>query len=88
MARLCDADKMQDFLERHFPAEEWSETQQSILWISRFIEMFAQNNADVVEVVRCKDCERRGNKPACAGRHHDYYCSYGVRKENGKVDNR
>lgn len=41
----------------------------------------AATPADFVEVVRCKDCERRGNKPSCDGRHPDYYCSYGVRKE-------
>lgn len=49
--------------------------------------------ADVVEVVRCKDCKHRNTPDCkmwyqcviCGDYHHwerdDYYCSYGVRKE-------
>lgn len=38
--------------------------------------------ADVVEVVRCKDCRYcSGNKCAGDQRNPDDYCSYGKRKE-------
>lgn len=54
--RYVDAGKMQDFLERHFK-DEWDKKQFSAEWVYRFIEMSAKENADVVEVVRCKDCK-------------------------------
>ena len=54
-----------------------------------------KNEADVVEVVRCKDCTHR-NTPDCylwygsvgdtdyfIGTSDDFYCSYGERSENG-----
>lgn len=42
--------------------------------------------ADVVEVVRCKDCKYRDGTPGqpnilCAQMHEDDFCSYGERKE-------
>lgn len=57
------------------------------------IALAAAETGDVVEVVRCKDCEYR-NKPdckmwnqcvICGSYHHwerdDYYCSYGARND-------
>lgn len=41
MARLCDADKMQDFLERHFE-DEWEINKFNADWIYRFVEIFAK----------------------------------------------
>lgn len=54
------------------------------------------HNADVVEVVRCKDCERR-NTPDCylwygsigdidyiKATSDDFYCSYGERRTNNE----
>lgn len=42
--------------------------------------------ADVVPVVRCKDCKYRDGTPGqpnilCAQMHEDDFCSYGERKE-------
>lgn len=38
--------------------------------------------ADVVEVVRCKDCKHRNSgRMSCQGRHPDWYCPKGERKE-------
>ena len=45
MARLCDADEMQDFLERHFE-EEWKTDQFSADWIYRFIEIYAKERTE------------------------------------------
>lgn len=43
-------------------------------------------SADVVPVVRCKDCKYRDGTPGqpnilCAQMHEDDFCSYGERKE-------
>lgn len=43
--------------------------------------------ADVVPVVRCKDCKYRDGTPGqpnilCAQMHEDDFCSYGERKED------
>ena len=43
--------------------------------------------ADVVPVVRCKDCKYRDGTPGqpnilCAQMHEDDFCSYGKRKED------
>lgn len=40
MARICDADKMQAFLEEHFE-DEWEKKQFSAEWVYRFIEISA-----------------------------------------------
>lgn len=37
--------------------------------------------ADVVEVVRCKDCKHRHSSEFCECRPEDAYCSDGERKE-------
>ena len=40
--------------------------------------------ADVVEVVRCKDCKHRFNYDICAYRGDDWFCGYGERRsDNG-----
>ena len=48
MARICDADKMQDFLERHF-ADEWDKKQFSADWVYRFIEISASEEEGEAE---------------------------------------
>ncbi len=46
--------------------------------------MTFRNKADVVEVVRCKDCKHRNSgRMSCQGRHPDWYCPKGERRENG-----
>ena len=37
--------------------------------------------ADAVEVVRCGKCVHRSRRPNCAGRHPDWFCADGERKE-------
>lgn len=56
-------------------------------------EIVHSPNADVVEVVRCKDCKHRNTPDCkmwykcviCGDCHHwerdEYFCSYGERKE-------
>ena len=92
MARICDADKMQAFLEEHFEGE-WDKKQFSADWVYRFIEMSASENANVAEVVRCKDCKHWGGVTfgyVCRRFSGSYirnetretdFCSYGERKE-------
>lgn len=55
MARYIDADKMQEFIEEQNDINDWLVSQYNADWISSFIEN--QPTADVVEVVRCKDCK-------------------------------
>ena len=55
MARYIDADKMQDFLAETNSIDDWLVSQYNADWISSFIE--SQPTADVMEVVRCKDCK-------------------------------
>ena len=43
---------------------------------------FYKNTADVVAVVRCKDCKHRDSgRMSCQGRHPDWYCPKGERRE-------
>ncbi len=89
MARYIDADKMQDFLAETNGIDDWLVSQYNADWISSFIEN--QPPADVVEVVRCKDCKHFG-KDMGYGKHdckkyempycmENDFCSYGERKE-------
>ena len=92
MGRFVDADKMQDFLERHF-GDEWDKKQCSADWVYRFIEISASEADDVVEVVRCKDCKHWGGVTfgyVCRRFSGSYirnetretdFCNYGERKE-------
>ena len=91
MARYIDADKMQDFIVETNDIDDWCVSQYSADWISSFIE--SQPTADVVEVVRCKDCiywdKRTVNNKGfiiCAASgmeiHTEDFCSYGERKGN------
>ena len=41
--------------------------------------------ADVVEVVRCRDCVF-GNMPCAMARYPDYFCADGKRKDGGQDD--
>lgn len=47
--------------------------------------------ADVVPVVRCRDCKYRDGTPGqpnilCAQMHEDDFCSYGKRREDAEGD--
>ena len=88
MARYIDADKMQDFLVETNDIDDWIVSQYNADWISSFIEN--QPTADVVEVVKCGQCEFWKINPnnlyggqcrysECAS--IDHYCSRGKRKE-------
>jgi hypothetical protein len=92
MARYIDADRMQDFLVETNDVDDWCVSQYNADWISSFIEN--QPTADVVEVVRCKDCiyktvtedgEYNPEDIVCEyhmsdGFDSDDYCSFGKRK--------
>lgn len=41
---------------------------------------------DAVEVVRCKDCKHRFNRPICAYKGDDWFCGYGERREENDND--
>lgn len=61
--------------------EEWNGNRpyyKSLALVNSIID--EQPAADVVEVVRCKNCEYRGVKPRCDGRHPGYFCADGKRR--------
>ena len=68
--------------------DRWNETTAPVSWSHAYADFIddvnEQPTADVVEVVRCKDCEYY---PFCfrtirtGGNRPDDYCSYGKRKE-------
>lgn len=41
--------------------------------------------ADVVEVVRCKDCKHRFNYNICAYRGDNWFCGYGERRSDNGI---
>lgn len=56
--------------------------------------ILGQPTADVVSVVRCKDCEHYGNRLFCYHSnqmylvvHDEHYCSLGLRKRKDGADN-
>ena len=55
MARYIDADEMLKYLDESHTDNDWLVGQYNADWIYSFIE--GQPTADVVEVVRCKDCK-------------------------------
>lgn len=80
MARYIDADKL------------WKDTTTHFDYCEEYLELIEkQPTADVVEVVRCKDCVYYEN--FLCGRFSAYgdsieepecdYCSYGERREDG-----
>lgn len=87
MAEYIDREKMLKYLEENNTADEWIIGQYNADWIYSFIE--SQPTADVVEVVRCKDCNVPHNKwlgcPLLNGLipPPDFYCAKGTPKERG-----
>jgi hypothetical protein len=85
MAEYIDREKMLKYLEENNTADEWIVGQYNADWIYSFIE--SQPTADVVEVVRCKDCDVPHNK--WTGCPHlnglipppDFYCAKGERRD-------
>lgn len=79
--RYIDADKLIDDIR---PFAEYDSNLSNKDWVRRFeIAIDAQPTADVVEVVRCKDCVYR----PCLIMPHSYdfdYCSYGERGTHEK----
>ena len=78
-----DREKMLKYLEENNTDDEWIVGQYNADWIYSFIE--SQPTADVVEVVRCKDCRKNGTEyciydPTVA-KDDDDFCSYGERRD-------
>lgn len=96
MARYIDADllhiKMEDLYEHHIEMRNYSADGA----VADCLDMLDNTpTADVVEVVRCKDCKHEYTDPFCQMwcrlyRKHEgerlveenHFCSYGERKEN------
>ena len=71
--RLIDADELE---EKSLPFETHGG--------GRFIALGSIRTAptiDAVPVVRCGECVHRSRRPNCAGRHPDWFCADGERKE-------
>ena len=85
MAEYVDREKMLKYIEENNTADEWIAGQYNADWIYSFIE--SQPTADVVGVVRCKDCQSYNGHRYC--NYHadpvmdDDFCSYGTPKERG-----
>ena len=95
MSRYIDKEK---FKERIQASPVFPNMGQDGYFVREFITdlIDRQPTADVVEVVRCKDCKHWGgvtfgfvcrkfsgiDTKICMGA--DHYCSYGERSENGK----
>lgn len=90
MSRYIDADKMIDGYGTTFPYDlSYCDDGDLMEWLN------AQPTADVVAVVRCKDCKHRYVPTRCAlwyetfgeteyfiARGGNFYCSFGERREN------
>ena len=81
MSRFIDVDEF----EKYFDREEWR-TPDEKWWPEREIGMVLDDllsTADVVEVVRCKECIHMGTD-ICPSRLNDadFYCCQGERKIN------
>ena len=99
MSRYIDADKL--ILKMNCWYEEmrlkYGETDQFNMGYAEGINAIENApTADVIEVVRCKDCKHRYVPCRCAlwfgsadgkeyfvGKGDDFYCSYGERSKNG-----
>ena len=90
MSRYIDADLMQDCLVEMNDENDWVVNKYNADWISSFIE--SQPEANVVEVVRCKDClyamKKYGHIECINGISYrncwnqpDDYCRYGERAD-------
>ena len=58
------------------------DTKKCILTMLNKIMNDEASTADVVEVVRCGECiHRNSGRMSCQGRHPDWYCPKGERRE-------
>lgn len=89
MSRYIDADaltKKFGSLMKRYAAQGRTEVAQDYNWVCTVLD--AAPTADVVEVVRCRDCREytpvEGGKPLCAlhsiGVSYDDFCSYAERR--------
>lgn len=82
MSRYIDADAF----EKYFNREEWK-TPDEKWWPEREIGMVFDlfSTADVVEVIRCKDCEN-WDAPYCSvlddAFDENFFCALGERRKN------
>lgn len=83
MARYIDADRLQFEADRFFRNED-------VFLYDLTSLIFMMPTADVVEVVRCKDCDVPHNKwTGCPNLNGlipppDFYCAKGTPKERGR----
>ena len=83
MARYIDADILTERIEYYYSHTGDQRTNaEHYAYGVALKEIDKQPTADVVEVVRCKDCRNRIEKnwAKCAGRKPDDFCSDGIRK--------
>jgi hypothetical protein len=93
MAEYIDREKILKYIEENNTADEWILGQYNADWIYSFIE--SQPTADVVEVVRCKDCKYSiGEHPFLSEKlciFHEvsvpvnYYCASGERRTDNDL---
>lgn len=59
MSRFIDADRLKEFIATHdyLLSDKWNSTDKGMFTIGIFQAINEQPTADVVEVVRCKDCK-------------------------------
>lgn len=85
MARYYDMDKLSEMIEER--ADQLIEGKEAFLYIAKWLNLLP--SADVVEVVRCKDCDVPHNKwTGCPNLNglippSDFYCAKGTPKERG-----
>lgn len=91
MSRYIDADKLKDTLFLQFADEEENAIEKGAYWSSKVVREIIdeQPTADVVEVVRCKDCihgTKDFDKFLCEWNQEyhngDWFCADGERREN------
>lgn len=91
MSRYIDADKLVEKYERVIE-DEWNKKTSPTSWAEAYDCVIAdiddQPTADVVEVVRCKDCIYNSNGSCTHSEIYDdpnynpdYYCADGERRE-------
>lgn len=90
MSRYINADR----LIKHF--SWWDADEKARDWKEIFEEVInAQPTADVVEIVRCKDCKMRIGNECKLLKERDpesdnriwggFFCAYGERREDGEI---
>lgn len=79
---------MAEYIERGFALDVVKRTSGD--YAAAFAEIAHAPAADVVPVVRCRECIYRDGTPGqpnilCGQMHDDDFCSYGQRKEDAHV---